>query len=184
MDSIEYLQRVRHSNRERLPFWTLGSVFFWDMHMLHLFRPVLSNLQWLFPTLNLEYPFMLSRFCFHYICNCQINTVIVYIRFVLLYCLWLNPPPPKNSLYMYLRWWIIVFMEHLRRVWHASRERLPLRTLDSVPFWGMLMLQLLRPIFPVLIVSFLDLSPWISLGTLSILLIKATTSFHGMYVYV
>ena len=36
-------------------------------------------------------------------------------------------------------------MEHLRRVWLASRERLPFRTPGSVPhFWDLLMLQLLR----------------------------------------
>ena len=29
-----------------------------------------------------------------------------------------------------------VFMEHLRRVWHASRERLPFQTTGSVPFFG------------------------------------------------
>ena len=37
-------------------------------------------------------------------------------------------------------------MEHLQRVWLASRERLPFRTPGSVsPFWDLLMLQLLRP---------------------------------------
>ena len=37
-------------------------------------------------------------------------------------------------------------MEHLRRVWHASRERLPFRTPGSVPpFCDLLVLQLLRP---------------------------------------
>ena len=30
----------------------------------------------------------------------------------------------------------VVFMEHLQRVWHASRERLPLRTPGSVPYFG------------------------------------------------
>ena len=30
----------------------------------------------------------------------------------------------------------VVFIEHLQRVWHASRERLPLRTPGSVPFSG------------------------------------------------
>ena len=33
------------------------------------------------------------------------------------------------------RLWV-VSMEHLQRVWHASRERLPLRTPGSVPFFG------------------------------------------------
>ena len=40
----------------------------------------------------------------------------------------------------------VVSTEHLQRVWHASRERLPFRTPGSVPpFWDLLMLQLLRP---------------------------------------
>ena len=40
----------------------------------------------------------------------------------------------------------VVSMEHLQRVWLASRERLPFRTPGSVPpFWDLLMLQLLRP---------------------------------------
>ena len=32
--------------------------------------------------------------------------------------------------------------EHLQRVWHASRKRLPLWTPSSVPFWGLHMLWL------------------------------------------
>ena len=43
------------------------------------------------------------------------------------------------------RLWV-VSMEHLQRVWYASRERLPFRTPGSVPHFGTcLMLQLLRP---------------------------------------
>ena len=43
-------------------------------------------------------------------------------------------------------------MEHLQRVWHASRERLPLRdTWFRPPFWGGLhVLWLLRPVSPTL----------------------------------
>ena len=63
-------------------------------------------------------------------------------------------------------------MEHLQRVWHASRERLPFRTPGSVPhFWDLLMLQLLRPKFLELAMSLLDSSPRIPLGTFSILLV-------------
>ena len=40
-----------------------------------------------------------------------------------------------------------VSMEHLQRVWHASSEHLPVRTPGSVPFWDLLMLELLRPVF-------------------------------------
>ena len=42
----------------------------------------------------------------------------------------------------------VVSMEHLQRVWHANRERLPFRTPGSVPpppSWDLLVLQLLRP---------------------------------------
>ena len=42
----------------------------------------------------------------------------------------------------------VVSMGHLQRVWHASTERLPFQTLDSVPILDLLMLQLLRPAFP------------------------------------
>ena len=39
-----------------------------------------------------------------------------------------------------------VSVEHLQRVWHASRERLPFRTPGSVPpLWDLLVLQLLKP---------------------------------------
>ena len=41
-----------------------------------------------------------------------------------------------------------VSMEHLRRMWHASREHLPFWTPGSVPpLWDLLVLQLLRPDF-------------------------------------
>ena len=40
-------------------------------------------------------------------------------------------------------------MEHLQWIWHASRECLPFWTPGSVPHFGdLLMLQLLRPVFP------------------------------------
>ena len=40
----------------------------------------------------------------------------------------------------------VVSMEHLQRMWHASRERLPFRTPCSVPqLWDLLVFQLLRP---------------------------------------
>ena len=48
------------------------------------------------------------------------------------------------------RLWV-VSMEHLQRVWHVSRERLPLRTPGSVPFLGGLhVLWLLRPVSPTI----------------------------------
>ena len=37
-------------------------------------------------------------------------------------------------------------MEHLQRVWHASREHLPFRTPGFIPqIWNLLVIQLLRP---------------------------------------
>ena len=48
------------------------------------------------------------------------------------------------------RLWV-VSMEHLQRVWHASRERLPLRTPGFRPlFGGLHVLWLLRPVSPTL----------------------------------
>ena len=44
----------------------------------------------------------------------------------------------------------VVSMEHFQRVWHASRERLPLRTPDFVLFECLHMLWLLRQVFPTL----------------------------------
>ena len=41
-----------------------------------------------------------------------------------------------------------VSMEHLLPVWNVSREHLPFWTPGSVPFWDLLMLQLLRSVFP------------------------------------
>ena len=56
-------------------------------------------------------------------------------------------------------------IEHLQRMWHARRDHLPLRTPGSIPvFWDLLVLELA--------VSLLDFSPWLPLGTFSILLQK------------
>ena len=55
----------------------------------------------------------------------------------------------------------VVSMERLQRIWHASRKRLSSRTPGSVPFWHLLMLELLRPVLSEVAVSFLDFSPWI-----------------------
>ena len=51
-------------------------------------------------------------------------------------------------------------MEHLKRVWHASRERLPFQTL--------VYFLIVETSFPELVVSFLDFSPCIPLDTFSI----------------
>ena len=66
----------------------------------------------------------------------------------------------------------VVSMEHLQRVWLASRERLPFRTPGSVPppLWEIAYSPIVETSFTELAVSFLDFSPWIPLGTFSILL--------------
>ena len=42
----------------------------------------------------------------------------------------------------------VVSIEHLQRVWHASRERLPLQTPGSVPFWGLAYALIVETSFP------------------------------------
>ena len=55
----------------------------------------------------------------------------------------------------------VVFMEHLKRVWHASGERLPFRTPGSVPLFGTCYAPIVETSFPELAVSFFDFSLWI-----------------------
>ena len=75
----------------------------------------------------------------------------------------------------------VVPMEHLQRMWLASRERLPFRTPGSVPLFGnLLMLQLMKPVLPNLPYLFLDFSPWIPLGTFSILLTSSLKPLNGI----
>ena len=64
----------------------------------------------------------------------------------------------------------VVSMEHLQRVWHASRGRLPFWTPGSVPLLELAYAPIVETSFLEFAVSFLDFSPWISLGTFSILL--------------
>ena len=59
-------------------------------------------------------------------------------------------------------------MEHLQRMCHAYREHLPFWTPASVPVLGLVYAPIVDTIFPELSVPFLDLSPWIRIGTLSI----------------
>ena len=49
-------------------------------------------------------------------------------------------------------------MEHLQRVWYASRERIPFRTPSSFPFLGLAIAPIVETIFPELAVSSLDFS--------------------------
>ena len=62
--SMEHLQRVWHASRERLPFRTPGSVPFLGLACVPMLRPDSSNLPCLYSTFYLEYPLVLSRFCF------------------------------------------------------------------------------------------------------------------------
>ena len=61
-------------------------------------------------------------------------------------------------------------MEHLQRVWLASRERLPFRAPGSVPILGLTNAPIVETKFLELAMSLLDFSPRIPLGTFSILL--------------
>ena len=89
---------------------------FQNLLMLQLLRPVFLNMPYLFLTLNLEYH--------------QSNLLLYY----------LGIPFRFFRIQMYLcinftELWV-VSMEHLQRVWLASRERLPFRTPGSVPHFG------------------------------------------------
>ena len=64
----------------------------------------------------------------------------------------------------------VVSMEHLQRVWLASRERLPFRTPGSVPILGLANAPIVETKFLELAMSLLDFSPRIPLGTFSMLL--------------
>ena len=79
-----------------------------------------------------------------------------------------------NDIPLLIRLWTIeVSIEHLRRVWHADRGRLLLRTLGPVPLGLAYVLLVETNPFPVLVVIFTDYALRISLGTFSILLIIA-----------
>ena len=67
-------------------------------------------------------------------------------------------------------------MEHLQRVWHASRERLPFRTPGSVPILGLANAPIVETKFLELAMSLLDFSPRIPLGTFSIFLGMTSTA--------
>ena len=63
-------------------------------------------------------------------------------------------------------------MEHLQRVWHASREHLPFRTPGSVSIVGLACVPIVETRFIELAMSLLDFSPRIPLGTFSIFLME------------
>ena len=70
----------------------------------------------------------------------------------------------------------VVSMEHLQRVWYASRERIPFRTPGSVTFFGFACAPIVETRFLELAKSLLDFSPWIPLGTFLILLCVSLAS--------
>ena len=61
--SMEHLQRVWRSRRERLPFQTPGSVRFRTCLCSDCWDQFFPNLPFHFPTFNLEYPSVLSQYC-------------------------------------------------------------------------------------------------------------------------
>ena len=79
VNCMEYLQRVWHASRERLPFRTPASAsfpHFGVLLVLQLLRPDFSNLPCLYSTFHLEYPLVLSRFCFAaFSQHCSLNSV-------------------------------------------------------------------------------------------------------------
>ena len=88
--SMEHLRWMWHASRERLPFRTPVSVSpLWDLLVLQLFSSDSSNLPCLYSTFHLEYPLVLSWFCFlkvqHMICCPNPQSIIV-----LLYLHWLR----------------------------------------------------------------------------------------------
>ena len=73
----------------------------------------------------------------------------------------------------------VVFMEHLQRVWHASRDRLPFRTPGSAPpppILGLACAPIVGTRFLEFDMSLLGFSLRIPLGTFSILLCHRTDS--------
>ena len=67
-----------------------------------------------------------------------------------------------------------VSMEHLQRVWHASRERLPSGHLVPSPILGLANALIVETKFLQIAMSLLDFSRRIPLGTFSILLVTYT----------
>ena len=62
---------------------------FWDLLMLQLFRPNSSNLPCLYSTFHLEYPLVLSRFCFAKLFVLfNSNNSMNIIGFTLSFCSW------------------------------------------------------------------------------------------------
>ena len=84
-------------------------------------------------------------------------------------------PPTDQTLYRtrpFTEFWV-VSMEHLRRVWHADRGRLLLRTPGPVPLGTCICSTCWDQSFSELVVILPDYALRISLGTFSILLLTS-----------
>ena len=87
-------------------------------------------------------------------------------------------PPADQTLYRtrpFTEIWV-VSIEHLRRLWHADRGRVLLRTPGPVPLGLAYVLLVETNHFPELVVIVSDYALRISLGTFSILLAMITMS--------
>ena len=62
--TVLYLRRVQQRCRVIFKVRSNRGHFFWVLIVLLLFRPDSSNLPCLYSTFHLEYPLVLSRFCF------------------------------------------------------------------------------------------------------------------------
>ena len=62
--SKEHMQQVWHASRERTPLRAPGPITLLGLAYALILRPVLPNLPYHVSTFHLEYPTVLSRFCF------------------------------------------------------------------------------------------------------------------------
>ena len=69
----------------------------------------------------------------------------------------------------------VVFIEHLQRIRHTSRQNLPFQTPGVVPVWDKCVFLMFKPLFSYLSAFFNDFCSWISLNTSSISLSFKTT---------
>ena len=106
---------------------------------------------------NMKYPSHECQMTFWYLTNSDFPTNQTFHQFHDLY----------TELDLHRLW--VVSIEHLQRVWHASRERLPFRTPGSVPHCGTCLCSNCWDHILWTCHSLLDFSPRIPLGTFSIL---------------
>ena len=106
---------------------------FWDSLMLQLLRPNSSNLPCLCSTFHLEYPLVLSRFCF--------------LPLPMYHCRWTICPRGylSGSNYRWMTRKGNMKVAETSPTIKRSRTAVPPETWFRPPFWDLLMLQLLRP---------------------------------------